>query len=156
LITVEATVHADGGEHAAAREALGRAHTIYDRAAAHFTSAPARNAYTTQFSAATGHVLAQVGDYTGARERLTAALKQPHPPPRRQHVLALIDLATTELHSGDLPAACFHATRAADLLKHEAYAIGTARLRAFRAVAQRPLGKDALRIIDEHLTRTAA
>jgi hypothetical protein len=68
----------------------------------------------------------------------------------------LIDLATAELHSGDLPAACSHATQAADLLHHTAYAAGAAQLRAFRTAAQRPLNNKALRALDEHLTRLAA
>jgi hypothetical protein len=68
----------------------------------------------------------------------------------------LIDLAIAELHSGDLPAACSHATHAADLLRHAAYAVGATRIRAFRAAAQQPLNNGALRTLDEHLTQIAA
>jgi hypothetical protein len=114
------------------------------------------NPGATQLSAATGHALLRAGDYTGARERPAAALDQSHPIPRRHRVVVLIDLATIELHSGDLPAACSHATQAADLLHYAAYAVGAARLRAFRAAAQQPLNKGALRALDEHLTRIAA
>ena len=71
-------------------------------------------------------------------------------------MLILIDLATAELHSGHLPAACSHATQAAELLHQAAYALGAANLRAFRAAAQRPLNSTALRALDEHLTRIAA
>jgi hypothetical protein len=61
-----------------------------------------------------------------------------------------------ELHRGDLAAACSWATRAATLLQQTAYALGAARLRAFRAAAQRPLTSRALRALDEHLSRIAA
>lgn len=71
-------------------------------------------------------------------------------------MLVLIDLATAELHSGNVPDACSQATKAADLLHYAAYAIGAARLRAFRAIAQRPLPSGALRVLDLHLSEIAA
>jgi hypothetical protein len=156
LATIEATIHADRGEHAAACEALDRTHTVLDQPASRLAPASFHHPGTTQLSAATGYVLSRGGDYTGASERLTVALERPHSVPRRQHVLVLIDLATAELLSGDYPAACSHATRAAQLLYHAAYAVGAARLRAFRSAAQRPLNDGALRVLDEHLTRIAA
>jgi transcriptional regulator with XRE-family HTH domain len=156
LATIEATIRADRGEHAAAHEALDRAHTVFDQAGGRAAPALFRNLGATQLSAATGHVLSRAGDYTGACERLTAVLDQSHPTPRRQRVLVLIDLAIAELHSGDLPAACSHATHAADLLRHAAYAVGATRIRAFRAAAQQPLNNGALRTLDEHLTQIAA
>jgi tetratricopeptide (TPR) repeat protein len=156
LATIEATIHADRGEHAAAREALDRAHIVLDQPAGRLAPASFHNPCTTQLSAATGYVLSLGGDYIGASERLTMVLKRAHSIPRRQHVLVLIDLATAQLHSGDLPAACSHATQAAQLLSHAAYAVGAARLRAFRAATQRRLNDGALRVLDEHLTRIAA
>jgi hypothetical protein len=71
-------------------------------------------------------------------------------------VLVLVDLATAELHSDNLSAACSHATQAADLLHQTTYSLGVARLRAFRATAQRPLSSKALHALDEHLSRIAA
>jgi tetratricopeptide (TPR) repeat protein len=136
LATIEATIHADRGEHAAAREALDRAHTILDQAGGRAVPPSFRNPGATHLNAAIGHVLSRAGDYTGACQRLTTALDQSRPIPRRQRVLVLIDLAAAELRSGDLPAACSHATRAAGLLRHAAYAVGDTRLRAFRVAAQ--------------------
>jgi transcriptional regulator with XRE-family HTH domain len=156
LATIEATIHADRGEHTPARDALDRAHTILDQAGGWAAPASCRHPGTPQLNAATGHVLSLAGAYTEACKKLLAALNQPHPIPRRPRVLILIDLATAELHSGDLPAACSHATQAADLLHHAAYAVGAARLRAFRTAAQRPLNDRALRALDERLTRLAA
>ncbi|MCA1673920.1 MAG: hypothetical protein LC799_17540, partial [Actinobacteria bacterium] len=111
---------------------------------------------TANLAAVTGHVLLRAGDYGGAREALTAALDQLTPATRRDRVLVLVDLATAELHSGDLAAACSRATQAATLLQQAAYALGAARLRAFRAAAQKPLSGRALRALDEHLNHIAA
>jgi hypothetical protein len=90
---------------------------------------------------AAGHVLLQAGDYSGAHDPLTAALDQSAQTARRQCVVILIDLATTELCSGNLPTACSHATQAVTLLHKAPYALGAARLRAFRATAQQLLNK---------------
>ena len=156
LATIEATLHADRGEHAAARQALERAHAALSQLPAHPTAALSHDSITANLAAATGHVLLHAGDHAGARDTLTAALDQPAPTPRRQRVLILIDLATVELHSGNLPAVCSHATQAADLLHQATYAVGAARLRAFRAAAQRLLNSRALRSLNEHLSRIAA
>ncbi|HET9257300.1 MAG TPA: helix-turn-helix transcriptional regulator [Pseudonocardiaceae bacterium] len=157
LATTEATIHADRDAHSAAHEALDRAHTALS------TPGPAAPAWfrswcpaTTHVSVATSHVLLRAGDYSSAREKLTAALNQPGHTPRRQRVLILIDLATAELASGNYPDACAHATQAATLLHQVAHAFGAARLRVFRDTAQRPLPSAARRALDEHLSQIAA
>jgi transcriptional regulator with XRE-family HTH domain len=156
LATNEATIHADRGDHAAARDALDRAHTALDQPGGRSAPASFHHYGTTQLTAATGSVLLRAGDYNDAHEALTAAVDDFRPIGRRQRVLILVDLATTELHSGNLPTAFSHATQAADLLQQATYAVGTARLRAFRTAAQRSLNSGALRDLDEHLTRIAA
>jgi tetratricopeptide (TPR) repeat protein len=155
LATMEAMTHADRGEHAAARQAFDRAHAALSQPAGRPAPAWFHDSDTANLAAATGYVLLQAGEYSGARKALTAALGQLRPTARRHRVLLLVDLATAELHTGDLPAACSHATEAALLLHHAAYAIGAARLRAFRAAAA-PLNGKALRALDEHLSRIAA
>jgi tetratricopeptide (TPR) repeat protein len=156
LATIEATIHADRRDHAAARDALDRAHTALDQPGGR--PGPASFYYhgTTQLTAAAGHILLRANDHSHACEVLTTAAGDPTSAERRYRVLILIDLATAELHSGNLPAACFHATQAAELLHRAAYAVGTAHLRAFRIAAQRPLTSAALRALDDHLTRIAA
>ena len=156
LATTEATIHADRGDHAAARDALHRAQTALDQPGGRSAPASFHNHGIAQLTAATGGVLLRAGDYSDAREVLTAAVGDSRPIGRRQRVLILVDLATAELHSGSLPAACSHATQAAELLRQAAYAVGTARLRAFRTTAQQSLNGGALRVLDEHLTRIAA
>ena len=96
------------------------------------------------------------GNHTTARTALTAALDQLPPTARRARILALTDLAIVELREAKLSDACRHATAAAELLHRIPYATGTAQLRAFRAIAARPLGPRALRALDNHLSRIAA
>lgn len=156
LAIIEATIHADRGDHAAARDALDRAQTALDQPGGRPAPASFHDHGTAQLIAATGRVLLRVGDHSHAREVLTAAVGDPHLPGRRHRVLVLVDLATAELHSGDLAAACSHATQAADLLQRAAYTVGAGSLRAFRTAAQRPLDGRALRALDECLTRIAA
>lgn len=96
------------------------------------------------------------GDHNEARNTLTMALDNLHTTARRQRALLLVDLATAELHTGNLPDACAHATQAADLLHQTPYATGTARLRAFRAAAAQPMNTRALRVLDEQLRQLAA
>lgn len=158
LAIVEATIRADRGDHAAARNALDHARTALGQSGGRSAPASFRNHGTAQMTAATGRVLLRSRDHSDARDVLNAAVADPHLTGRRQRVLVLIDLATAELHSGDLAAACSHATKAAELLHQAAYAVGAACLRVFRTAiaAQRPLNSGALRTLDEHLTRIAA
>jgi tetratricopeptide (TPR) repeat protein len=156
LAATEATIHAERGDHAAARDALDRAQTALDQPGGRSTPASFHHYGAAQLTAATGSVLLRAGDYSNARKVLTAAVGAFRPTGRRQRVLVLVDLATIELHSGNLPTACSHATQAADLLQQAVYAVGTTRLRAFRTAAQRSLNDRALRDLDEHLTRIAA
>jgi tetratricopeptide (TPR) repeat protein len=156
LATIGAIIHADRGDHAAARDALDRAQTALDQRGGRPPPASFHHHSREQLIAATGRILLRVGDHSHAREMLTAAVGAPRPTGRRQRVLILIDLATAELHSGNLAAACSHATQAAALLHHAAHAVGAARLRAFRTAAQQPLTSAALRALDDNLTRNAA
>jgi hypothetical protein len=156
IATVEATIHADRGDHVAARHALDRAQTALRRPGGRPAPASFHHHGTAQLTAASGHILLRVGNHSHGREALTAAVDDPSPTGRRQRVLILIDLATVELHNGNLAAACSHATKAAELLHQAVYAVGTARLRAFRTAAQRPLTSAALRALDDYLIRIAA
>jgi transcriptional regulator with XRE-family HTH domain len=154
LASIQATLRADSGDHTGAADALHRAEprvhhpdmrssVLLDYGAAHL-------------AAATGHVHLQAGNHTAARTALAAALEHLPPTARRDRILTLVDLATVELHAGNVPEACRHATTAADLLQRSPYATGTARLRVFRAAAARPIGPRALRVLDEHLAHLAA
>jgi len=156
LATIEATIHVDLGDYAVARNAIDRAQSAVDQTGGRPAPASFLHHGTTELTVATGRILLSTGDHSRAREVLTAAADDSRPIGRRQRVLILVDLATAELHIGDLAVACSHATQAADLLQQATYWVGVTRLRAFRASAQRPLDGRALRVLDECLTRIAA
>ncbi|MBV9449051.1 MAG: helix-turn-helix transcriptional regulator [Streptosporangiaceae bacterium] len=154
LASIQATLHADSGDHTCAAGTLHRAEPTTNQVAMQpylmVDYSPA------DLAAATGHMHLQAGNYPAARAALVAALDQLPPTARRARILALVDLATVELHVGNLPDACRHATTAAELLHRSPYSLGTARLRAFRVLAARPIGPRALRVLDEHLAQLAA
>jgi transcriptional regulator with XRE-family HTH domain len=155
LATLEATIHADRGDHTLASEALQRAHTALDQPGGR----PAPTSFHrsgAQLIAARGRILLQVGDYSDASKALTAALDQLSSTVRRPRVLILIDLAAVELRRNNFSESCRHAALAADLLQRLPYATGAARLRAFRDAAARPISPRALRLLDKCLGAFAA
>ncbi|HEX2290491.1 MAG TPA: helix-turn-helix transcriptional regulator [Pseudonocardiaceae bacterium] len=152
LATIQATIHADSGDHTAAAHALNRATTsppvtqslsLIDHSPAHLLTA-------------TGHVHLQAGDHRAAQATLTAAFDQLPSTACRARIITLTDLAMAELRAGNLPDACRHAITAADLLHRTPYVTGATRLRAFRATAARPLDPRTLRALDDHLAHLAA
>lgn len=156
LASLEATIHADQGDHPAARDALHRARTALAGPTSH--PAPASLSWPTPagLTAATGHTALRAGDHPAARQALADALDQLPPTARRHRILVLLDLATAELQANDPAAACAHASDAAALLHQAPYATGTTALRAFRAAADRPLDTRALRALDQQLAHLAA
>jgi transcriptional regulator with XRE-family HTH domain len=154
LASIQATIHADSGDHTAATDALHRAESVTHQPATRshllFDYGPAH------LAAVSGHVHLQAGDHTAARLALAAALDQLPPTAHRARVVALTDLATAELRAGHLLDACYYATTAADLLHRTPYATGAAHLRAFRAAAARPIDARTLRVLDDHLAHLAA
>ena len=154
LASIQATIHADSGDHASAADALHRAESTAPQLA---TQPVLLADYgPAQLAAATGHVHLQAGNHTAARAALATALNQLPATARRARILALTDLAMAELHASSLADACRHATAAADLLHRTPYATGATSLRAFRTAAARPIGSRALRVLDEHLAHLAA
>jgi tetratricopeptide (TPR) repeat protein len=156
LAATEATIHADRGDHRLALDALDRARTELDKPAQRQAPACLDEHPADPLAATAGHTLLRAGDYNGARTTLAMALDTLRATARRHRALLLVDLATAELHTGNLPDACAHATQAADLLRQTPYAIGSTRLRAFRAAAAQPLSSPALRVLDEQLRQLAA
>jgi hypothetical protein len=154
LASIQATIHADSGDHTAAAEVLHRAQPLADQP----TTQPDLLLHygPAHLAVATGHTHLQAGHPILARAALTAALEQLPLTAHRERILALTDLATAELQAGNLADACRHATTAADLLHRTPYATGTARLRAFRTLAARSIGHRALRALDEYLAQLAA
>lgn len=156
LAATEATIHADRGDHQLASDALDRARTELDKPAERPAPAWLDEHPAEYLPAATGHTLLRAGNHHGARNALAMALDKLCATARRQRALLLIDLATAELHTGNLPEACARAAEAAGLLHQTHYATGSARLRAFRAAAAQPMNSRALRVLDEQLRQLAA
>jgi hypothetical protein len=154
LASLQATICADSGDHATAAQALDRANHKTPQSVTQ--PLPLIDHSPAHLLATTGHVHLQAGDHDAARAALTAALDQLPPTARRSRILTLVDLATTEVRAGNLADASCHAITAADLLHTTPYATGTIRLRAFRAIATRPLDPQILRALDEHLAHLAA
>ena len=150
LAGIQASIHADSGDHLSAADALHRAQPMASQPVTQpFPLADYGPAY---LAAAVGHAHLQAGDHTSARSAFATALDQFPRTARRVRVLTLIDLAMAELRVGNLSDACRHAITAADLLHRTPYALGATRLRAFRAAATRPIGSRVLRALDEHFT----
>jgi transcriptional regulator with XRE-family HTH domain/tetratricopeptide (TPR) repeat protein len=154
LAAIEATVHADHGNHTAARDALDRAQITAHAAQPATRALPEHS--PANVAATVGHAQLRAGDHTQARDTLATALDQLAPTARRTRVEVLLDLATAELHEGNLPAACRHATTAAGLLNRTPYAAGATRLRAFRDTAVGHAGPKVLQVLDEYLSKAAA
>jgi transcriptional regulator with XRE-family HTH domain len=154
LASIQARLAADSADHTAAADALHRADpTAYELAQQPYLMLDYGSAH---LAAVTGHTHLRAGHHTAARAALVAALDQLPATTRRTRILALINLATAELHAGTVPDACRYAITAAELLCRIPYATGAAHLRAFRATAARPIGPRALRLLDEHLAQLAA
>jgi hypothetical protein len=74
LATIEATIHADRGDHIKARNALDRAHTALDQPGGHSPPVWFHHHGTAQLNAATSRILLQAGNHSYARAALTAAV----------------------------------------------------------------------------------
>jgi len=156
LTTIEATIRADTGDHAAALDAIDAAQAILDQAA---TASPLPwfdDHDPARLAAATGHVLLRAEHYDAARDALADALGQIPRSVRRARILCLIDQAATELGRGDSSAACRFAGFAAELLRNVPHSLGIAKLRALRADVVHPAANIVLREIDEQLAKLDA
>lgn len=69
----------------------------------------------------------------------------------KQRSVALLDLATVQVHRREVDEACRLATEAVDSLSQAGYATGTARLLAFRPLVQRWKDHPGVRLLDEQL-----
>jgi transcriptional regulator with XRE-family HTH domain len=151
LAGIEATVHADRGDHDQATDALRRAEPATVPLSTAMPDSPWR------LAAVTGHLHLKAGNHSAARVALSTALAELPTTARRERACLLAELATAELHDGrTIAKACRHATQAADILRHTPHALGATHLRAFRTAAARPVSPKALRALDEHLAHIAA
>ncbi|MGH2843888.1 MAG: helix-turn-helix domain-containing protein, partial [Solirubrobacteraceae bacterium] len=133
LAAVESEMHTNAGNPTAALRALDRAR---DALAAPGLSLelPWFDYYdATRLAGFAGYATLRAGRYDDARTELGRALAKLSHSAVKQRAVFLADLATVELHDGNLDHACKIASDAADQLHQAGYATGAGRLREFRA-----------------------
>lgn len=155
LAAVESEMHTNAGNPTAALQALDRAR---DGLAAPglVPELPWFDYYdATRLAGFSGYTELRAGRYDGARTELGTALGSLPRSAVKQRAVFLTDLATVELHDGDLDQACAIAADAAKQLHQAGYATGTGRLREFRIAVEPWKTAIPVRALDEQLTTLA-
>src|SRR5262249_40905695 len=98
-----------------------------------------------------GYATLRAGRYDEARTELGTALGQLSRSAVKQRAVFLADLATVELHEGNLDHACAIAANAARQLHQAGYATGAGRLRDLRAALEPWNTTTPVRVLDEQL-----
>ncbi len=155
LAAVESEMYTNAGNPTAALTAVDRAR---DELAAPGLSRdlPWFDYYdATRLAGFAGYATLRAGRHAEARSELSAALGKLPRAAVKQRAVFLADLATVELHDGDLDHACTIAADAAAQLHQAGYATGAGRLRELRAALD-PWQKSApVRALDEQLATLA-
>ncbi|MBV8542167.1 MAG: helix-turn-helix transcriptional regulator [Pseudonocardiales bacterium] len=151
LAAVESEMHTNAANPTAALRALDRARDAL--AAPGLTpELPWFDYYdATRLSGFAGYATLRAGNYEDARTELGSALGKLARSAVKQRAVFLADLATVELHDGNLDHACKIASDAADQLHQAGYATGAGRLREFRAALQPWKITTPVRVLDEQL-----
>ena len=151
LAAIASELHANAGDHDAARRALAQAEEalasdrgavipiwfdFYDR---------------TRLAGFAGYAHLRAGRFDDARAALDEALRLPLAAAKQRAVLQA-DLATVHFHAGDLDEACRAASIAVDDLTRAGYATGTDRIRAFLALVRPHAASPAVRHLDERVS----
>src|SRR6266540_3803979 len=155
LAAVESEMYTNAGNPTAALTAVDRAR---DALAAPGLSRelPWFDYYdATRLAGFAGYATLRAGRHDEARTELTAALGTLPRAAIKQRAVFLADLATVELHDGDVDHACRIASEAAEQLHRAGYATGAGRLRELRTALD-PWQKTApVRALDEQLATLA-
>ncbi len=151
LAAVESEMHTNAGNPTAALHALDRARDAL--AAPGLTlELPWFDYYdATRLAGFTGYATLRAGRYDDARTELDTALGTLSRSAVKQRAVFLTDLATVELHDGNLDHACTIAADAADKLHQAGYATAAGRLRKFRIALDPWKTTTPVRSLDEQL-----
>ncbi|MGH3864548.1 MAG: helix-turn-helix transcriptional regulator [Pseudonocardiaceae bacterium] len=151
LAAVESEMHTNAGNPTVALRALDRARDAL--AAPGLTrELPWFDYYdATRLSGFAGYTALRAGRYDDARTELGSALGTLSRSAVKQRAVFLADLATVELHDGNLDHACKIASDAADQLHQAGYATGAGRLRDLRAALEPWKTTTPVRALDEQL-----
>lgn len=98
-----------------------------------------------------GYATLRAGRYDDARAELGIALDKLSRSAVKQRAVFLADLATVELHDGNVDYACTIAAAAARQLHQAGYATGAGRLRDFRVALEPWKVSTPVRVLDEQL-----
>src|SRR6266540_5936192 len=109
----------------------------------------------TRLAGFAGYATLRAGRHDEARTELTAALGTLPRAAIKQRAVFLADLATVELHDGDVDHACRIASEAADQLHQAGYATGAGRLRELRTALDPWQNTAPVRALDEQLATLA-
>ncbi|MGH3687691.1 MAG: helix-turn-helix domain-containing protein [Pseudonocardiaceae bacterium] len=151
LAAVESEMHTNAGNPTAALHALDRARDAL-AAPGLALELPWFDYYdATRLSGFAGYATLRAGRYDDARAELGIALDKLSRSAVKQRAVFLADLATVELHDGDVDCACTIAADAARQLHQAGYATGAGRLRDFRVALDPWKTSTPVRALDEQL-----
>lgn len=155
LAAVESEMHTNAGSHTAALGAIDRARTALDRPGL-AGDLPWFDYYdSTRLAGFAGYSTLRAGRYDESRVALTDALGRLPRSAVKQRAVFLTDLASVELHEGDLDQACRTAADAVEQLHQAGYATGSDRLRDFRQAVDPWRTSTSVRMLDEQLAALA-
>ena len=151
LAAVESEMHTNAGNPTGALSAVDRAREVL-AAPGLAAELPWFDYYdATRLAGFAGYATLRAGRHDEARAELSTALGKLPRSAVKQRAVFLADLATVELHDGNVDHACKIASDAADQLHQAGYATGAGRLRELRTALD-PWQKTApVRALDEQL-----
>jgi hypothetical protein len=155
LAAIESEMHTNAGATGRALAAVDRARTALEVPGLH-PMLPWFDYYdVTRLDGFAGYAELHAQHFDQSRATLTNALDQLPRRAVKQRAVFLCDLATVQLHDGEVDEACRVAIQAADHLHRAGYATGSGRLREFRAALQPWAASRAVRTLDDRLATLA-
>lgn len=151
LAAVESEMHTNAGNPTTALHAIDRARDAL-AAPGLAPELPWFDYYdATRLHGFAGYATLRAERYDDARTELSTALGKLSRSAVKQRAVFLADLASVELHEGDLDHACKIAADAAHQLHQAGYATGAGRLRDFRAALEPWNTTTPVRVLDDQL-----
>lgn len=151
LNSVEAEIQSNAGSANGALAALDRAHSAMEHARESAVPVWFDFYDESRLAGFAGFAYLQAGRLDEADRSLRDAADRLPTHAVKQRSVALLDLATVQVHRREVDEACRLATEAVDSLSQAGYATGTARLLAFRPLVQRWKDHPGVRLLDEQL-----
>jgi hypothetical protein len=148
-------MHTNAGATARALAAVDRARAALDAPGLH-PNLPWFDYYDSpRLDGFAGYAELHAQRFDQSRATLTNALDRLPRQAVKQRAVFLCDLATVQLHDGEVDEACRVAVQAADNLHRAGYATASGRLREFRTALQPWAASRAVRTLDDQLAALA-